>query len=255
MLKMKPIYVYAGMSEHSKKAYVAYERKRRQERMRRTGEMIMRLANVLGEEGKAGYDLVCSMIQREFRFNEAHKFTAILQRRVRLAKDKGLSVTIFKGVSIDASIADEIALVQAYQSKPTGATADTTAFACDDLKPGESKTDAIQYCARLVCDVWNSNEHGGLRRCINYVFQTATKKADIFGACNRARDLVKMWAISLGTIQTVAGEIHSRQGGTKHKKRNGIARPETLREAAKKSRAAEQAETESKGRQRRTAKR
>ena len=126
MLKMKPIYVYAGMSEHSKKAYVAYERKRRQERMRRTREMIMRLANVLGEEGKAGYDLVCSMIQREFRFNEAHKFTAILQRRVRLAKDKGLSVTIFKGVSIDASIADEIALVQSYCNQSGGTDAEGT---------------------------------------------------------------------------------------------------------------------------------
>ena len=247
---MKPIYVY----EDGDGSAAQYEIQRRLARLRRTKEMIIRLSNVLGAKSEAGYELVRSMIRCQRKYDE-RKFTAILQRRLTLAQDRGLPVSIFRNVPIDASIADEIALVQAYQSKPTGATADTTAFACDDLKPRESKTDAIQYCARLVCDVWNSNEHGGLRRCINYVFQTATKKADIFGACNRARDLVKMWAISLGTIQTVAGKIHSRQGGTKHKKRNGIARPETLREAAKKSRAAEQAATESKGRQRRTAKR
>lgn len=129
---MKPIYVY----EDGDGSAAQYEIQRRLARLRRTREMIIRLSNVLGAKGEAGYELVRSMIQREFRFNEAHKFTAILQRRVRLAKDKGLSVTIFKGVSIDASIADEIALVQSYcnQSGGTGAAGANSARVKDSLE-------------------------------------------------------------------------------------------------------------------------
>ncbi len=111
-----------------------------------------------------------------------------------------------------------------------------------NLTPDKSKTDAIQYCARLVCYVWNSNEHGGKRRSKDYVFVNARKGDSLFGACNRARELARRWAISTGTVQTEAAIIHAAQGGTKHKKRDGMERPETMRQAAKKSRAAEQAE-------------
>ena len=111
-----------------------------------------------------------------------------------------------------------------------------------DLAPDKSKTDAIQYCARLVCHVWNSTEHSSKRKSTDYVFAKAEKGDNLFGVCNRARGLVEKWAISIGTVQTNAGEIHAAQSGTKHKKRDGMERPETMRQAAKKSRAKEQAE-------------
>ena len=117
-----------------------------------------------------------------------------------------------------------------------------------DLAPDKSKTDAIQYCARLVCHVWNTRKHGGKKNSTDYVFIKAKKGDSLFGVCKRVRELVEKWAISTGTVMTNAARLHAAQRGTKHKKRDGMERPETMHEAAKKSRAKEQADkTRAKG--------
>ena len=215
-------------------------------------QMIERVAhNALGEN--ADIDFVRSMITRKFNLNEERAFTATLKRRAQLAQRYGAPVSIFRDVSIDAPLADEIALAESYKS--TQPAADGLEELTRDLKPEANKTDAIQYCARLVCHVWNLGANRGLRKCMDYVFQIAAKGVSIFGACKRARDLVNMWNISLGTIRTTAGKIHSKQGGSKHKKRDGMERPETMQQAAKKSRAAERAEMEAERKPRRTGRR
>lgn len=112
----------------------------------------------------------------------------------------------------------------------------------EDLAPDKNKRDAIQYCASLVCHVWNTGEHGGKKRSTDYVFMKAPKGDSLFGECKRARELLKRWTISPGTVQTEAARLHAAQSGTKHKKRDGMERPETMHEAGKKSRAKEQAE-------------
>ena len=214
--------------------------------------ILKRIAHsALGEN--ADCELVRSMIQRPFYPKEESAFIATLKRRARLAQERGLPISVFRDVSIDTPLADEIALLESYKSGQQAANG--LGELTKDLKPDENKTDAIQFCARLVCHVWNLGTHGGLQKSMDYVFQNAAKGTGIFGRCKYARDLVNMWNIPLGTIRTTAGNIHRKQGGTKHKKRDGLERPETLGQAAKKSRAAERAEMEAEGRPRRKVKR
>lgn len=122
----------------------------------------------------------------------------------------------------------------------------TTSDLLKDLAPDKSKTDAIQYCARVLLHVWNTREHGGKRKSADYVFVKAKEGESLFGDCRYARTLVKKWGISTGGIMTVAGTIHAKQSGGKHIKADGMERPETMQQAAKKSRAAERAEREQK---------
>ncbi len=118
-----------------------------------------------------------------------------------------------------------------------------------DLAPDKIKTDAIKYCARLVCHVWNTGEHGGKRKTADYVFVKAKEGESLFSDCQYARTLVAKWGISVGGIMTVAAKIHAEQSGGKHIKADGMERPETMHETAKKSRAAERAERERKAKQ------
>lgn len=111
-----------------------------------------------------------------------------------------------------------------------------------DLAPESNRADAIQYCARLVCHVWNTGEHGGKRKSADHVFVKAKEGESLFCDCKYARTLVAKWGISVGGIMTVAAKIHAGQSGGKHTKADGMERPETMRQAAKKSRAKEQAE-------------
>jgi hypothetical protein len=111
-----------------------------------------------------------------------------------------------------------------------------------DLAPESNRADAIQYCARLVCHVWNTGEHGGKRKSADHVFVKAKGGESLFCDCKYARTLVEKWGISVGGIMTVAAKIHAEQSGGKHIKADGMERPETMRQAAKKSRAKEQAE-------------
>ena len=115
-----------------------------------------------------------------------------------------------------------------------------------DLAPESKKGDAIQYCARLVCHVWNTGEHGGKRKSADYVFVKAKEGESLSGDCRYARRLVEKWGISTGGIMTKAATIHALQSGGKHIKADGMERPETMREAARKSREAERSEMERK---------
>jgi hypothetical protein len=115
-----------------------------------------------------------------------------------------------------------------------------------DLAPESKKGDAIQYCARLVCHVWNTGEHGGKRKSADYVFVKAKDGESLFVDCRYARRLVEKWGISTGGIMTKAATIHALQSGGKHVKADGMERPETMCEAARKSREAERAERERK---------
>ena len=122
---MNPIYVYAGMSEKQKRAYVAYERARRNKLLRAFRDMITRVAhNALGENADLG--LVRSMIQRKFNLKEERAFTATLKRRAQLAQRYGAPVSIFRDVSIDAPLADELALAQSYRTQSGGTDAEGT---------------------------------------------------------------------------------------------------------------------------------
>lgn len=123
---------------------------------------------------------------------------------------------------------------------------ETTPDLLKDLMPESKRGDAIQYCARLVCYVWNTGEHGGKRKSNNYVFVKAKEGENLFGDCRYARTLVTKWGISTGGIMTNAATMHAAQSGGKHMKADGMERPETMREAARKSRAAERAEREQK---------
>ena len=126
---------------------------------------------------------------------------------------------------------------------------ETTPDLLKDLAPESKKGDAIQYCARLVCYVWNTGEHGGKRKSTDYVFVKAKEGESLFSDCQYARTLVAKWGISVGGIMTVAAKIHAEQSGGKHIKADGMERPETMHETAKKSRAAERAERERKAKQ------
>ena len=123
-----------------------------------------------------------------------------------------------------------------------GTDRETTPDLLKDLAPESKKADAIRYCARLVCHVWNTDKHGGKRKATDYVFVKAKEGESLFGDCRYARTLVEKWGISTGGIMTSAATMHAAQSGGKHIKADGMERPETIREAAKKSRAAEQAE-------------
>ena len=123
---------------------------------------------------------------------------------------------------------------------------ETTPDLLKDLAPESKKGGAIQYCARLVCHVWNTGEHGGKRKSADYVFVKAKEGESLFGDCRYARRLVEKWGISTGGIMTKAATIHAAQSGGKHIKADGMERPETMREAARKSREAERSEMERK---------
>ena len=92
---------------------------RRNERIRRikmAQAIIARIAkNALGEN--ADIELARSMIVRRFNADEEPLFTATLARRARLADDYGLPVSVFRDVSFDCTLADEIALLESYRQK------------------------------------------------------------------------------------------------------------------------------------------
>ena len=143
---------------------------------------------------------------------------------------------------IDAAVQrleDEARYVEGFDF---GTDKEITPDLLKDLTPESNRTDAIQYCARLVCHVWDTGEHGGKRKSADHVFVKAKEGESLFGDCKYARTLVAKWGISVGGIMTVAAKIHAGQSGGKHTKADGMERPETMRQAAKKSRAKEQAE-------------
>lgn len=158
--------------------------------------------------------------------------------RVQNTAQNGLAFSLFENVPADTPLETDLAMIRGN----TAAQGAQPPEQCNDLKPEDSKRGAIEFCARLVCHVWNTDEHGGKKRSTDYVFMKAQKGDSLFGECKRARELLKRWAISIGTIQTDAARLHAAQSGTKHQKRDGMERPETMRQAAKKSRAKEDAE-------------
>lgn len=197
------------------------------------------LARALGKHGAADkLDEAFRQIMPAFALTDCGDKDA--ERFAAKITPNGFHVAFRNALKLDAEATDEIN----GEEKNTGTrNADELNDELQkDLAPDRSKTDAIQYCARLVCHVWNSNEHGGLRKSIDYVFIKVKRGTGLYSVCNRARGLVKKWAISTGTVQTEAAKLHAMQSGTKHKKRDGMERPETMRQAAKKSRAKEQAE-------------
>ena len=119
-----------------------------------------------------------------------------------------------------------------------------------ELKPDKSKHDAREYCARVLLHVWNTGEHGGKRKSADYVFIMAKRGASLFADIQHARTLKDKWGLATGGIMERAAELHATQGGGKHKGRDGMERPETMRQAAKKSRADERKKMGAEGKRR-----
>ena len=172
-------------------------------------------------------------------------------------------------------IASELALItkrslfdfDSYRSAASRVRVDRNAFLCGlhanneaakplaqeligDLMPDKSKHDAREYCARVLLHVWNTGAHGGKRKSADYVFITAKRGASLYADIHHARSLKDKWGLATGGIMERAAELHATQGGGKHKKSDGMERPETMREAAKKSRADERKKMGAEGKRR-----
>ncbi len=203
------------------------------------------LARALGKHGAADkLDEAFRQIMPAFALTDCGDKDA--ERFAAKITPNDFHVAFRNALKLDAEATDEIN----GEEKNTGTrnADELKAELGKDLAPDKSKTDAIQYCARLVCHVWNTRKHGSKKNSTDYVFIKAKKGDSLFGVCKRVRELVEKWAISTGTVMTNAARLHAAQRGTKHKKRDGMERPETMHEAAKKSRAKEQADkTRAKG--------
>lgn len=105
--------------------YIPQSVRRKNEKVLRTrlsAVIVKRIAHTaLGEN--ADYELVRSMIQRAFNLKEESSFIATLKRRVRLTQERGLPLSVFRDVSIDTPLADEIALLNEYTRKGEADTA------------------------------------------------------------------------------------------------------------------------------------
>ena len=119
-----------------------------------------------------------------------------------------------------------------------------------ELEPDKTKHDAREYCARVLLHVWNTGEHGGKRKSAKYVFGEAKRGLRPSDDIHYARTLQKKWGLATGGIVVLAAEYHAAQSGGKHKKSDGMERPETMREAAKKSRANERKKMGAEGKRR-----
>ena len=113
-----PNFLLACLSAMSH-TYIPQSVRRKHEKVLRTrlsAVIVKRIAHTaLGEN--ADYELVRSMIQRAFNLKEESSFIATLKRRVRLTQERGLPLSVFRDVSIDTPLADEIALLNEYTRK------------------------------------------------------------------------------------------------------------------------------------------
>ena len=106
------------------------------------------------------------------------------------------------------------------------------------LNPEQSKADAREYMARLVCYVWCViPEHKSKDRACDYVFLSAKDGDRLYGDCNRARNLLQAYNYNPNTIKTEAAKLHAKLGAWR--KKTGLEWPDNWREMANKSKAEE----------------
>lgn len=103
----------------------------------------------------------------------------------------------------------------------------------EGLDPERRRQDATIFCARLCASVWT--ELGMTKdTAADYVFFDAKDGDRLFAACKCARTYFDHYNFKISTVKKYANDIHSKQ--RKYKQDDGIARPETMRQAAKESR-------------------
>ena len=107
-----------------------------------------------------------------------------------------------------------------------------------DLNPEQSKADAREYMARLVCYVWCMiPEHKSKDKACDYVFQIAKDGDRLYADCNRARNLLQTYNYNPNTIKTEAATLHAAL--VTWRKKTGMEYPLNWRDMVKESKAKE----------------
>ena len=179
---------------------------------------------------KQAFDILAEYFMADSATDTKGLNTAVNKLASKIEPDEFRLATL-KAFELDAEATEKLngesADLQSRQNTPE---------LTDGLIPNTSKHDAREYCARIVLEAWNSGKHGGKRKSTDYVFIQAKSGANLFDEIRRARNLKNKWGLATGGIMQRAAELHAMQSGGKHKKRDGLERPETMRQAAKKSR-------------------
>lgn len=157
----------------------------------------------------------------------------------KLAKMLECQDTEFKGreaSSLADQIVDDLYIIadwfRANFTEASNTTAQVSEF-LEGLDPERRQQDATIFCARLCASVWA--EFGMTKEtAADYVFFEAKDGDRLFAACERARYYFDCYRFKISTVKKYANDIHSKQ--RKYKQDDGIARPETMRQAAKESR-------------------
>lgn len=102
----------------------------------------------------------------------------------------------------------------------------------ENIDPERHKKDARIYCARLACYVW-SNLNKSKRTCVDYVFREAKEGSRLYADCKLARAYMQKFSFLESSVTTLAAVYHAKENHFKHDDK--ISRPESMREAAKKS--------------------
>jgi len=140
------------------------------------------LARVLGKHGAADkLDEAFRQIMPAFALTDCGDKDA--ERFAAKITPNDFHVAFRNALKLDAEATDEINGEE--KNTGTGDADELKAELGKDLAPDKSKTDAIQYCARLVRHVWNTRKHGGKRKTINYV--STGGKGDDSGMTIRGR--------------------------------------------------------------------
>lgn len=106
------------------------------------------------------------------------------------------------------------------------------------LNPEQSKADAREYMARLVCYVWCMiPEHKSKDKACDYVFQSAKDGDRLYADCNHARHLLKAYKYNPNTIKTEAATLHAAL--VTWRKKTDLEWPDNWRDLVKKSKAKE----------------
>ena len=103
----------------------------------------------------------------------------------------------------------------------------------EDLDPERNQKDAITFCARVVLYAW-TQLNKTKRTASDYVFIGAKEGDRIFAACKRARTYQQCYNFKPSSVETQAGLLHAAE--TNYIRQDGIKRPESMHQAAIRSR-------------------
>lgn len=130
-----------------------------------------------------------------------------------------------------------IQIAKAIQAAQSGNGASGKPY-LSGLNPEQSKADAREYMARLVCYVWCMiPEHKSKDKACDYVFQSAKDGDRLYADCNHARHLLKAYKYNPNTIKTEAATLHAAL--VTWRKKTDLEWPDNWRDLVKKSKAKE----------------